>query len=130
MKDKIENKARFLHILDAILEIEEYTKKITFEKFQQNNMMQNACIRLLEVIGEASNHITENIREQYPEIEWREITDLRKVFPSADQVGKFTVFNIGGNKVRLITAIHYNRKLIFIRNVLTHKEYDKNYWKE
>ena len=36
--------------------------------------------------------------------------ELRQIFPSADQVGKLTVFNIGGNKVRLIAAIHYNRK--------------------
>jgi mRNA interferase HigB len=34
--------------------------------------------------------------------------ELKKMFPSADQVGKLTVFNIGGNKVRLIAAIHYN----------------------
>jgi mRNA interferase HigB len=38
--------------------------------------------------------------------------------------------NIGGNKVRIITAIHYNRKIIYIRHVLTHKEYDKEFWKE
>ncbi len=56
--------------------------------------------------------------------------ELRKTFPSADIVGKFTVFNIGGNKVRLIAAIHYNRKTIYIRHVLTHKDYDKNTWKE
>ncbi len=35
---------------------------------------------------------------------------LRQTFPDADQVGNLTVFNIGGNKFRLITAIHYNRK--------------------
>lgn len=56
--------------------------------------------------------------------------ELRNVFPSADQVDKYTIFNIGGNKVRLITAIHYNRKIIYIRYVLTHKEYDKKFWKE
>jgi mRNA interferase HigB len=38
---------------------------------------------------------------------------LREIFPQADQVGKFTVFNIGGNKVRLIAAIHYNRNKIY-----------------
>jgi mRNA interferase HigB len=52
------------------------------------------------------------------------------MFSSADQVGKFTVFNIGGNKVRLIAAIHYNRKKVYIRAVLTHEEYDENKWKE
>jgi len=39
---------------------------------------------------------------------YKSFNDLRKTFKSADQVGKFTVFNIGGNKARLITAIHYN----------------------
>ncbi len=55
--------------------------------------------------------------------------DLRQTFPSADQVGKFTVFNIGGNKIRLIAAIHYNRKKIYIRAVLTHHEYDEQRWR-
>jgi len=56
--------------------------------------------------------------------------ELRSAFPSADQVGKFTVFNIGGNKIRLITAIHYNTGKVYIRHVLTHQEYDKGAWKE
>ena len=56
--------------------------------------------------------------------------ELRTIFPSADQVGKLTVFNIGGNKVRLIAAIHYNRRKIYIRAVLTHSEYDEQRWKE
>lgn len=56
--------------------------------------------------------------------------ELRKTFPSADQVSKFTVFNIAGNKVRLIAAIHYNRNRLYIRHILTHREYDKGKWKE
>ncbi len=56
--------------------------------------------------------------------------ELRSAFPSADQVGKLTVFNISGNKVRLIAAIHYNRRKVYIRAVLTHKEYDEDKWKE
>jgi mRNA interferase HigB len=56
--------------------------------------------------------------------------ELRKTFPSADRVGKLTVFNIGGNKARLIAAVHYNRKIIYIRHVLTHNEYDSGTWKE
>ena len=50
--------------------------------------------------------------------------ELRLMFPSADKIGKCTVFNIGGNKVRLIAVIHYNRNKIYIRHVLTHAEYD------
>jgi mRNA interferase HigB len=56
--------------------------------------------------------------------------ELRTVFASADQVGKLTVFNLGGNKVRLIAALHYNRQKIYIRAVLTHAEYDEGKWKE
>jgi mRNA interferase HigB len=56
--------------------------------------------------------------------------ELRTIFPSADQVEGLTVFNIGGNKARLIAAIHYNTQRLYIRHVLTHKEYDKNKWKE
>jgi mRNA interferase HigB len=55
--------------------------------------------------------------------------DLRRTFPSADQVDQFTVFNIGGNKFRLIAAIHYNRKKLYIRHILTHAEYDRNTWR-
>jgi len=56
--------------------------------------------------------------------------DLRTHFPSADQSGKLTVFNIGGNKVRLIASVHYNRRKLYIRAVLTHVEYDQGKWKE
>jgi mRNA interferase HigB len=58
------------------------------------------------------------------------LAQLRETFPHADQVGKFTVFNIGGNKVRLIAAVHYNRNKIYIRHVLTHQEYDLGKWKK
>ena len=40
------------------------------------------------------------------------IAEVRNFFPSADKVGKLTIFNVGGNKVRLISAIHYNRKKV------------------
>lgn len=55
--------------------------------------------------------------------------DLRLTFPSADKVGDLYMFNIGGNKYRLVAAIHFNAKKIFIRHVLTHREYDKGAWK-
>ena len=61
---------------------------------------------------------------------FQNFTELRETFPSADQVGRLTVFNVGGNKVRLIAAIHYNRQRIYIRAVLRHQEYDESKWKE
>jgi mRNA interferase HigB len=56
--------------------------------------------------------------------------EMKRVFGSVDKVGKFTVLDIGGNKYRLIAAIHYNRRKVYIRYVLTHAEYDRNKWKE
>ena len=61
---------------------------------------------------------------------YRSFAELRETFPSADLVGKLTVFNVGGNKVRLIAALHFNRGKVYIRAVLTHKEYDTGAWKE
>ena len=61
---------------------------------------------------------------------FKSFIELREVFPSADQVGKLTVFNIGGNKARLIAAIHYNRYKVYIRAVLMHEEYSRGRWKE
>jgi mRNA interferase HigB len=58
------------------------------------------------------------------------IQEVRAIFPHAHKVGQFTVFNIGGNKARLIAAIHYNRKKVYIRHVFTHVEYDKGTWKK
>lgn len=61
--------------------------------------------------------------------DYTSFADLRATFPSADQVSRFTVFNIGDNKFRLIAAIHYNRKKLYIRHVLTHAEYDRGAWR-
>jgi mRNA interferase HigB len=55
--------------------------------------------------------------------------DLRATFGSADYVNGLTVFDIGGNKYRLIASIHYDRQKVYIRAVLTHAEYDRNDWK-
>jgi mRNA interferase HigB len=61
--------------------------------------------------------------------DWQTFDQIRETFPSADQVSKFTVFNIGGNNFRLIVLIDFSKRKIFIRHVLTHADYDKNKWK-
>lgn len=61
--------------------------------------------------------------------EWQNFVELRQSFPSADQVANLTVFNIGGNKYRLIVLVKYNSQKVFIRHVLTHAEYDQEDWK-
>ena len=61
--------------------------------------------------------------------EWRNLADVRKDFPHADSVRIFTVFNIGGHKYRLISAIKYRWQVIYLRHILTHAEYAKEKWK-
>jgi len=62
--------------------------------------------------------------------EWKSLLDVRRVFPTADAVDRFTVFKIKGNAYRLITAINYQTGRIFLRHVLTPTEYSKGGWKE
>jgi mRNA interferase HigB len=61
--------------------------------------------------------------------QWTCLADVRKDYPHADAVGRCTVFNIKGNRYRLIVAIHYDGQRIYIRHVLTHAEYDREGWK-
>lgn len=62
--------------------------------------------------------------------DFKTFQDVKNLFPSADQVKGFTVFNIGGNNYRLIAYISFRAKRLYIRHILTHKEYDSNKWKE
>ncbi len=60
---------------------------------------------------------------------WKDLTETRKDFPHADSVSLFTIFNIAGNKYRLIAAINYRWQVVYIRHILTHAEYAKEKWK-
>ena len=60
---------------------------------------------------------------------WSSIVDVQTVFPSAEAVGGFTVFNIKGNRYRLIVSIDYSKQVIYVKYILTHSEYDKEKWK-
>ncbi len=88
-----------------------------------------------------SNKTLVDLATRYPDANvplqaWRKLVEatsfgsyahLKATFNATDRVGNFYVFDIGGNKYRLITAIHFDRQMLYVREVLTHKEYDK--WK-
>jgi mRNA interferase HigB len=61
--------------------------------------------------------------------EWVSLVEIQAVYPQAEAVGNFTVFNIKGNKYRLIVSVNYAKQIIYIKYVLTHAEYDKDNWK-
>jgi mRNA interferase HigB len=66
---------------------------------------------------------------------WNSIQDVRRTYRSADAVkadsgATMTVFNIGGNKYRLITSVWYKGQQVYIKRILTHAEYSKGNWKK
>ena len=61
--------------------------------------------------------------------EFASFAPLRATIPSADMVGELVVFSIGGNRYRLVASVHFNRRKLYIRHVLTHAEYDKGAWR-
>jgi uncharacterized protein with HEPN domain len=79
MKSSLGDKQRLLHILEAIEEIENYVSGVNFDAFLQNSMMRFASVKQIEIIGEAANNISEEVKNKFTEIQWRQITGLRHV---------------------------------------------------
>jgi mRNA interferase HigB len=84
------------------------------------------------LVAFAQHHPTadEPLRAWRPAIESRpfaNFADIKSTFRATDRVGDVLVFNIGGNKYRLIAFVNFNRQLLYVRHILPHREYDK--WK-
>ena len=68
MRGKLGDKIRLKHILDAIKEIETYLTGIEFPQFIENSMIRFACVKQMEIIGEASNHISPELKSRFSTI--------------------------------------------------------------
>ena len=76
MKNK--NLFRLKHILDSIVKIEHLAQILhTQENFETKWIEQDAIIRNLEIIGEATNHISDELKQNYPDVSWKEIRGMR-----------------------------------------------------
>ena len=80
MKGSEGDLARLQHIFEAISEIEMYLQNRTFTDFISNSMFRFACIKQLEIIGEASNHISKETQNEFSEIQWAQIVGMRNLF--------------------------------------------------
>jgi len=65
------------HILDSIYRIEDYVQEIEYEDFMDNHLLQDGVIRQLEIIGEATKRLSEDIKEKYPNISWKDMAGMR-----------------------------------------------------
>lgn len=68
-----------LDMLEAIGKVQRYTEGITFEEFQANDMVVDAVVRNLEVIGEAARYIPEDLRNRYTGVDWRRVVGFRNI---------------------------------------------------
>jgi len=66
-------------ILRSINKVQNYSGDMSFEEFKEKEMIQDAILRNLEIIGEAVKNVPADIREDYPAIEWRKIAGLRDI---------------------------------------------------
>ena len=71
--------ANLWDMLEASKRIQLFLKDQTFEDFLSNDMLRAAVERNLEIIGEAGRRLSEELRQEYPEIPWRKIIALRNV---------------------------------------------------
>jgi len=67
------------HILEGIIQIERYASGVTYEEFLKSTQLQDAVIRRLTIIGEATKNLPLELRDQYVAIPWNEITGMRDV---------------------------------------------------
>jgi len=65
------------HILDAISQIEEYVGDVEYEDFMLNRLIQDGVIRQLEILGEATKRLSNEIREKYPDVPWKDMAGMR-----------------------------------------------------
>jgi len=66
-----------LHIFDAISQIESYLQNLDYEAYSQSRLVQDAVIRQLEIIGEATKNLSLEMRERAPEIPWKNMAGMR-----------------------------------------------------
>ena len=77
MRERIRDKSRLEHILQAIERIRRYTKGKTFDDFIADDMMYYAVVKNIEIIGEASNMLTEEFRNAHPDTPWKLVNGMR-----------------------------------------------------
>ncbi|NHZ77914.1 type II toxin-antitoxin system HigB family toxin [Massilia sp. CCM 8695] len=90
-------------------------------------VISNKALKSFSAIQQDADGALQAWRKSIESKAFLNFADLRLTFNATDKVGDYYIFDVGANKYRLVTSIHFNSQQLFIRDVFTHKEYDK--WK-
>ena len=88
------------------------------------HLISNKALRDFSTRHPESNNPLQAWRRIIERASPRSFADLKQLWNSTDKAGSFYVFNVGGNKYRVIAAVHFDRQMLYVRHVFTHPEYD------
>jgi mRNA interferase HigB len=88
-------------------------------------LISNKALREFAALHADAAQPLQDFRRKVEKGSFANFAELRAVFPAVDKVGERFVFNIGGNKYRLVAWIHFDTRRLFVKAVMTHGDYDK-----
>ncbi|MGD1903072.1 MAG: DUF86 domain-containing protein [Geitlerinemataceae cyanobacterium] len=106
------DRASLWDMVQAIDEIQEATDSLSYEQFEQRRIIRRAVERNFEILGEAATRVSDSLRTQYPDIDWRRIIGLRNIiiyrYDTVDPETLWTVVtdNLDELKQQLGTLLH------------------------
>ena len=92
-------------------------------------IISNSALRAFAALHPQANEPLQGCRRVIEKNRFDHWAELKATFNTMDKVGELTVFDIGGNKYRLIAYIRFEKQILYIKAVLTHQDYDKGAWK-
>ena len=92
-------------------------------------IISNSALRAFAALHPQANEPLQGWRRVIEKNRFDHWAELKATFNTMDKVGELTVFDIGGNKYRLIAYIRFEKQILYIKTVLTHQDYDKGAWK-
>jgi len=92
-------------------------------------VISNSALRIFAVLHPQADEPLQGWRRVIEKNRFGNWAELKAAFSTIDKVGELAVFDIGGNKYRLIAYIRFEKQIVYIKAVLTHRDYDKGAWK-
>ncbi|MFA7269256.1 MAG: type II toxin-antitoxin system HigB family toxin [Sterolibacterium sp.] len=92
-------------------------------------IISNSALRAFAALHPQADEPLQGWRRVIEKNRFGSWAELKMAFNTIDKVGELTVFDIGGNKYRLIAHIRFEKQIVYIKAVLTHRNYDKGAWK-